>query len=543
MAKNPYISFIQRTVRPPQSEPLPGQVPNSAGGYSYELDLWGKLNRFLILGSEGGSYYATERALTQENAKTLTECLNADGVRTVQVIVEVSESGRAPKNTPAIFALALATTAPEIEARQAAVAAIPKVCRTGTHLFQFAQMVNTMRGWGRALRRGIAEWYTEQDTERVAYQMVKYRQRDGWTHRDLLRLAHPKPTSTTQDALFKWVTAEAADAKPGFAVAAAPEPEDEALRKVWAFEQAQRATDVDTIVRLINDYALVREAIPTQFLNETAVWDALLQNMPMTAMIRNLGNMSKHGLLVPLSDAEKLVVARLTDAERLTKARVHPIAVLSAMRTYRSGRGFRGSGTWKAAPRVLDALDTAFELAFGAVQPANKRTMLALDVSGSMTLGSIAGVPNLTPREGAAAMAMVAARTEPEYTVTAFSHELVPVDIHAKMSIDSVVNTTSAIPMGGTDCALPMLYATEHGLDVDTFIIYTDSETWFGNVHPAQALREYRDARGIPAKLIVVGMVASRYTIADPNDAGMLDVVGFDTAAPNLMNAFSRGEI
>ena len=43
----------------PQSEPLDErQVPNSAGGHAYPVDDMTRLQRFLILGSEGGSYYA-----------------------------------------------------------------------------------------------------------------------------------------------------------------------------------------------------------------------------------------------------------------------------------------------------------------------------------------------------------------------------------------------------------------------------------------------------------------------------------------------------
>ncbi len=79
-----------------------------------------------------------------------------------------------------------------------------------------------------------------------------------------------------------------------------------------------------------------------------------------------------------------------------------------------------------------------------------------------------------------------------------------------------------------------MLYAQAKELEIDTFVIYTDSETWAGDVHPAQALRDYRRASGIDARLVVVGMVSNGFSIADPNDAGMLDVVGFDTATPQL---------
>jgi len=70
--------------------------------------------------------------------------------------------------------------------------------------------------------------------------------------------------------------------------------------------------------------------------------------------------------------------------------------------------------------------------------------------------------------------------------------------------------------------------------------VLTDSETWTGQVHPVQALRQYRDRSGIAAKLVVVGMVSNGFSIADPNDAGMLDVVGFDTATPSVISDFGR---
>ncbi len=98
------------------------------------------------------------------------------------------------------------------------------------------------------------------------------------------------------------------------------------------------------------------------------------------------------------------------------------------------------------------------------------------------------------------------------------------------------------IPMGGTDCALPMLWAAKQRVEVDTFVVYTDNETWAGNVHPAVALDRYRQAMGIAARLIVVGMTATEFSIADPNRADMLDVVGFDSAAPGVMTDFARGE-
>ena len=36
-------------------------------------------------------------------------------------------------------------------------------------------------------------------------------------------------------------------------------------------------------------------------------------------------------------------------------------------------------------------------------------------------------------------------------------------------------------------------------------------------------------------------MTSNGFSIADPNDAGMLDVVGFDTATPQVISGFAGG--
>src|SRR5262245_38528666 len=177
--------FSTRMTR--QSEKIPGtdQVPNSAGGFAWSVDKWTRLHRFLILGSEGGSYYASQRKLTEENATAVLDCIAEDGPRTVQVIAEISDQGRAPKNDQAIFALALASSASDERTRRAAYQALPTVCRIGTHIFQFTQYREQFGGWGQGMKRAIGRWYTEKDADALAYQVVKYRQRDGWSHRDL----------------------------------------------------------------------------------------------------------------------------------------------------------------------------------------------------------------------------------------------------------------------------------------------------------------------------------------------------------------------
>lgn len=531
----------------PQSEPIPGstQVQNSAGGYSFPVDDWTRLDRFLILGSEGGSYYANERKLTLENADVIKRCIAADGLRTVNRIVAISDAGRAPKNDPAILALALCAKKGDELTRKAAYKAVPEVCRIGTHLMHFAEYIQALGGWGRGARRAVGDWYAKKSPKDLAYQAVKYQARDGWSNRDLLRLSHPKAPTREHAAIFNWIT----DGKGTGETWEMGSP----VEMLWAFEQLKTETDRTKVIEAITKYRLPREAIPTQWLNEAAVWEALLEHMKPEAMIRNLAKMTAVGLIKPLSDGAMRVCAKLVDVEALVKARLHPIKVLAALLTYRQGHGVKGSLSWTPVQQIVDALDGAFYDTFKAVEPTGKRHLLAMDVSCSMDGGTIAGVQGLTPRVGSAAMAMVTAATELQHHLVAFTNTgnwrsahpgyssgLTSFKFSPKARLDGVCQEMARMPMGGTDCALPMVWAKQNKIDVDTFVIYTDSETWAGNIHPVQALKDYRQSSGIGAKLIVVGMVSNGFTIADPNDAGMMDVVGFDTAAPALMADFSR---
>ena len=110
----------------PQSRPIPGknQEQNNAGGYAFVLDSWGRLERFLILGSEGGTYYVGEQKLTADNAGVVMTCSTIDAERTVEAIARISETGRAPKNDAAIFALALVASQGDDNARRLALAAL-----------------------------------------------------------------------------------------------------------------------------------------------------------------------------------------------------------------------------------------------------------------------------------------------------------------------------------------------------------------------------------------------------------------------------------
>ena len=193
---------------------------------------------------------------------------------------------------------------------------------------------------------------------------------------------------------------------------------------------------------------------------------------------------------------------------------------------------------------MVEALDKAFYLSFKNVEPTGQSVVVGLDVSGSMSC-NVMGNDAISCREAAMAMSLVMARTEPECKMMGFAGELVPLKgVSPKNTLEQNLTAIAGLPFGSTDCSLPMVWATQNKVKADVFIVYTDNETYAGKMHPSQALVQYRREMKKPhAKLIVVGMAVNEFTIADPNDRGMLDIAGFDSAAPEIMRNFMLGLI
>jgi 60 kDa SS-A/Ro ribonucleoprotein len=538
---------INLRVTPQTEKARPDQVMNNAGGAVFAVTPLTRLRRFLTLGTDGGTYYVGQNRLTRDNAQVVIEFAQTDPATLVREIVDISSAGRAPKNDQALFALAACAGLADEDGKRAALAALPQVARTGTHLFQFAGYVEQFRGWGRGLRRAIGNWYVTRPVPELAYQAAKYQNREGWTHRDLLRLAHPHTDNAARKELFSWMCGRDADLAE--------------LPLIEAFVKAHEpGTNLPELI--LNTQGLSWEMLPSERLNDADVWAALLaKGVPQTALMRQLPRLTRLGMLSPFGEHLDGVVGQLTDPNLLRRARVHPINVLVAQRTYAGGRSLRGDSTWSPVPQVTDALDAAFYAAFGNVESTGKRHMLALDVSGSMT-ASISGMP-ISCREASAALALVTAAKEPQHQIVGFTSNrrparrgyattytslygqtaLTPLRISARQRLDDAIRVVSGLPFGGTDCALPITEALRTKTVVDVFTVYTDSETWAGSIHPFQALRQYREQVNPAAKLIVVGMTSTRFSIADPSDAGMLDIAGFDSATPNLIADFARGDL
>lgn len=550
-------------------------VTTDQGGVAYEAGVWQRLNRFLVIGSDHGSYYASGQKLTVENVDVVKQALAEDWQRALAMIVRVSEGGLAPKQDPQVLALAIAAKDSRLEVRQEALmVALPKVCRYGTTLFHFVAYLKALNGgkWrvGRLFRRAIKNWYETKAVRPgvmtglpLAWEVEKYKSRDGFSHRDLLIMAHPKFDDLATNAVARWVVhgelpeSWEDDHISSYLHACRFASTDAPPRGVLQPGGSISPSDDRDIARtkLIESIAahrLHREVINTAWLDDPQVWEALLQDMPIEAMIRNLAKMTSIGLLSSSSnrtkgiggapDAVRLVTERLRDKDRLVRGRVHPLKVLSALRVYSEGAGDLGSLRWTPVREIIDALDDAFYLSFQAVEPMGQGVVIALDVSGSMSARST--MRGFTAYDLAAVMGMVHVETEANPHIIAFSNRLHSIHLKKGMRLQDAIRVVQSFSGGGTDLSIPLRYAANHGQAfpgdrVRAVVTYTDNQN--GEYTYPNHLRSARGLNGLTMKNVVAAMTAERYSVNDPKDPDGLDVVGFSTDAPSVIASFVRG--
>ena len=497
------------------------EVEDDVVGHSSSVSDTCKLTRLLCRGSEGPIYYVDGEELNAENAQCITRLIEAGrGPDVLRLIVDFSVNGRTAKQNVLVLAMAMCVRQTvDATTKSMSYENLHLVCRTPTQLFTFiayCEALSSGRGWSRAHRRVIVNWYlrfgqTPDDAQRLAVLVTKYKSRNGWSHRDVIRLANPKPNQEVNDngvaAVLKYLQKGFAKAKEDLRAS-----NENTLKYLQAVEDviAQRdptTLEATSLAGLVRQHHLTGEHLNIQLLNFPDIWQALLEHMPITAMIRNLGKMSAVGILSPGSQNETKITGRLGDIDALRKANIHPFTVLVALLTYTGGPGKRGSLAWSPNKAIVEALDSAFYLTFTLVEPTNKRYLLAVNVSSSMFSGSVNGCSSISPGTAAAALALDTARTERHCEIVAYSNAMVPLEVGPHMKLSDIVAIMRNVPMGGADCSLPIQYALENMKQFDVFVVFTDSETDSHHTSPAEALRQYPRQTGISeAKLIVCAL-------------------------------------
>ncbi len=526
----------------PQSQPIPGRkaemIQGKSGGYMFKSGIWRQLRRCLLIGTSTGSYYATKWELTNDFVDVLEQAIKEDPDRVAQEIAYASD-GRSINNSAPIWALVILSMGESPAAKQAFQTIFPQVVRTASHFYEWMSYTKSVRGFGKIVREAGKSWLSQGDTKALAYQLLKYQQRHGFSNRDALRLFHAKPQTEDRDLLFQWVL-------NGWATLP-PESPTTALNQIWWYEWLKR--NPDRTHEAISKGRLTHEMAAPVGKMDVAAWQLLFEDMPIGALLRNLGSLTEIGVISYAQNHKTTkknlnrIENILNSKEHLKKGRIHPIDVLKALKTYQSGGSLgKSSKTWTPVPRIVDILETALEMSFETIAPTGKVFMHAVDVSGSMSCYTVSSI-NLTCCEIATTMALASAKAEQNYMIRGFSTDFIDLKINRSDSFSSAMQKASNLNFGGTDASIAFDWMIKNNFYADVICLWTDCESWAGRKHPTQALAEYRQKVNPDARAIYISLAPNNISLVDPKDPNSWDIAGFDPSTPRLIQSIATGEL
>ncbi|HET9640471.1 MAG TPA: TROVE domain-containing protein [Allosphingosinicella sp.] len=239
-----------------------------------------------------------------------------------------------------------------------------------------------------------------------AYQLAKYDRKTAVTLKDVLRLTHPKPADEAQAAMWKQV------------VEGSLESPD-----TWEVALSGGADKKETFERLLRE-----------------------NRLGYLALLRNLRNMAESG-----------VDPALVTAAILARRGAHHVLP------------FRYVAAARAAPQFEPALDEALSAAVEAMPVLGGRTIVLVDVSGSMDC-PLSRRSDLSRLDAAAALASI---VHGQVRVFTFSEEVVEVPPRRGMAgVDAV---TRSQPHSGTYLGAAVRHV--NALPHDRLIVITDEQS------------------------------------------------------------------
>jgi 60 kDa SS-A/Ro ribonucleoprotein len=514
--------------------PIPGReaemTQNLAGGFSFKADEWQALRRWLLVGSMSGAYYQNAQEMTDGNKKLLMKLIASDPARVGQEILDASKKGISV-HTP-IYALTYLSMG-DMKAKNVFKEVFANVIRNGSHLYEFFNYTKNERGLGSLIHKTVENWISGKDAKELEYQFLKYQSRYDWSAKDILRTVRPTPRTDLQKAVFNWVIG---GTKKNPLMESFPVE----LARINAYEQLKKGASETDVIDAIQRFKMTWEMMPGNLKMTNKIWEALFLQMPVGATIRNLGNLTDKDVFKNKANLD-LLEARFSK-ENLAKAYIHPIVFASALKIYgMGGEGGKSKLRWSPIARVKDIMEDGIEKCFDALEPTGLDFFYALDISSSM-LGNSVGQLHMSPYEVEGVMALASVRSEKNYFVGGFNTNFVEIPkFTKKMGYRDSMNFWHG-GFGGTDAAQAYLYALKNRIKTDVFVFFTDSESWAGYRHPAEALKEYRSKINPKAKAIYTTLTAysDHISLVDPKDPKSYDIAGFTGETPKMIQLMAK---
>ncbi|GAB6023400.1 60 kDa SS-A/Ro ribonucleoprotein [Chamberlinius hualienensis] len=524
------------------------------------------LNRvvnYVLLGHNDGCFYQTGKRNLASLVQRLTyiEKLISEkrGPEVVKVLSQLSgeENGTDNRSTLdnnyRIFALIHCTLSDDLETKKAAFEAFPVICPTAKDLLSYInltqQLARRSTGWGRAQRKAVSKWYNEKSAKDLVTTCFTYTSSRGWTHRDIVRLAHVKPTNKATAAVLiymkKGLDAMLKDFENDVEAA-------DVVSYIKAIHSLHHTTDEKEAAYLIERHGLQLEMIQSTMRKSPEIWRTLIPLLPLQKVLLHLRRFAQIGFLNPNSIVYSSILDQLKDHSKLPTSNLHPVDVFLALKKYEdlgknvSTRNPPTTANFRLPKRrlntaVVDALHNMFTASLQkCVKPLNKKLLVTVDVRNPMVHSKVHGCPQLTPALASAIVILSLLNADDDVTVTAFSsHDLKILDLSKDMSLLEIAKRMRETPMGPVNCLKPLQWAKQHNKPFDAFIVLTDNQVKPSDLRLGETLAQYRAALNLPNSRLFLCSLSARRLIAPSTELnGVIEIGGFDSYVPRMIANF-----
>lgn len=466
---------------PDTTKPLQAGAPttNEAGGVAYTSSDREATLSYLMTGGFGSTFYVDEKTHDQRARDLFARAAKTDATYLAKAAVYARQNGYM-RSMP-ILALAFLSTAEDKPLFQRA---FMRIILTPGDLADFVALLrgeSRVRGSSRTVRRAIATWLSTI----TPYHVIKYgSESQKMSLRDIYRLAHPKLATAESQAIATYV------------VKGAPNNElPEALpSQLKGYHTFKTATDtIPNLLAMVAEHRLPWEVVSGQLgggdsAEKTLVWTEMSKQMPYMALLRNLNNFAKYGVLDNVTERQR-ILSTLSDPQRVASSKQFPFRFISALRAY------EGAEMNPHKAQVEAALRAALNASVGNM-PNLGRSLIMLDVSGSMSTAAIGqghratfswGVPRptgiITAADIGSIFAAAVYKGSENPTLMTFDTSVRDETsaLHRDMGVYEIAQVINR-QGGGTSLSEPLRVALTRPERYDTMVFITDSESWADTV-------------------------------------------------------------
>lgn len=449
----------------------------------------------LVTNTMGNTFYADQQELLKEAEALHREMAERNPQFMAKALVYARNEGY--MRLQPLFGLAvLSAYRPDLFSK-----IFLQVVKIPSDLSDFLTIVSGMgRGQGgRAVKRQVNRFLANVSE----YWAIKYNGRGrGYSLGDAIATAHPKPVDLKQQALFRYLRGQEANLS--------------LIPQVEALEYLKRAKVEAEQLYWIEAGRLPHEVVTGAIKPTKLIWEVLMEQMPIFALLRHLNTLDRAGVLGDRYCLDR-VVERLTDQRALAKSRILPFRFATAFRQVKD-------------EVIREALRSAVEYTFGSLPDLDGRTAIFLDISGSMNgeylqIGSVFALALYKKTQGSSLFWLFDTTVE-----------------DAKPSRhDSILSQAERIrARGGTDTGAPVRKLLAEKQHVDQIIIITDEQQ--NSSSPFyEALAKYRAKVNPNAKAFVIDIAPYRSAMVPPEDANTFYIYGWSDTVLSYIAQASKG--